>query len=253
MNWLAKLSFSWREALDILLVALIFYRIILLVRGTRAVSVIHGIVVVLVAYYLSGEFGLHTLHWLMGSFLSSFFLVVVILFQTDIRKALSEVGLRWFGGSKKAALDHDAARDLADALMELARRRIGALVVLERGVPLGDVAAKGVALSTKLSMEMLLTFFNTETPLHDGAVLVRGDEITAVACILPLAGHQALRASMGTRHRAAIGITEDTDALALVVSEERGVVSAAEDGQLSEPLDADQLSRLLSQKWVNRR
>ncbi|MBI4806585.1 MAG: TIGR00159 family protein [Desulfovibrio sp.] len=255
MDWLkdslAFLPISWREILDILLVSLLFHRLIVLVRGTRAVSVINGIIVVLVAYYLSGEFGLFTLHWLLTNFLSSFFLVLVILFQADIRKALSQVGLRWFGGGSTASKDV-SAHELADALEELARRRVGALVVLERGILLGDIMARGVELSTKLSTDFLLTVFHHETPLHDGALIARGDQVAAVACILPLASYQSLPASFGTRHRAAVGVTEETDALALVVSEERGEIRAAQGGKLSDPLPPEELRSLLLSQWVGR-
>lgn len=243
------LPLGWRELLDITLVAVLFYRVILLVQGTRAVSVINGILVVLLAYYLSGEFGLFTLHWLLTNFLSSFFLVVVILFQADIRKALSQVGLRWFG-SRTRKRDAGTAQALTKALQELAHARIGALVVLERGIALGDLAARGVELSTKLTTDMLVTVFNRESPLHDGALIARGDQVVAVACILPLASYQALPAAFGTRHRAAVGVTEETDALALVVSEERGEIRAATAGKLSDPMDEAELLELLRSKWM---
>ena len=253
-DWLKTLSahvpLPWREVLDILLVALLYHRMIVLVRGTRAVSVIHGIAVVLLAYYLSGEFGLHTLHWLLTNFLGSFFLVLVILFQADIRKALSQVGLQWFGGRLGGKADAQAAPRLVLALRELAETRTGALVVLERGVPLGDVAARGVEMSTLLTGDILRTVFNTQSPLHDGALLARGEQVTAVACILPLASYQSLPASFGTRHRAAVGVTEETDALALVVSEERGEIRMAQGGKLSEPLDDRTLSDLLRREWA---
>jgi uncharacterized protein (TIGR00159 family) len=256
-GWLRDLPafvpLGWRDLLDIFLVALVYHQVILLVRGTRAVSVIHGILVVLLAYYLSGEFGLYTLHWLLANFLSSFFLVLVILFQADLRKALSQVGLRWFGGRGGPAGKLGVASELAEALGELARRRIGALVVLERGVPLGDIIARGVKLSTKLTTEALLTVFHHESPLHDGALVARGGQVTAVACILPLTAHQTLPAMFGTRHRAAVGVSEESDALALVVSEERGEVRAAQEGVLSEPLDKEALTDLLVLKWAGQR
>ncbi|MFP5220793.1 MAG: diadenylate cyclase CdaA [Acidobacteriota bacterium] len=250
-NLPAYLPLSWRELLDITLVAVLFYRVILLVQGTRAVSVINGILVLLVAYYLSGEFGLFTLHWLLANFLGSFFLVMVILFQADIRKALSQVGLRWFG-SRVRSRDAGAAQTLADSLQMLANSRIGALIVLERGILLGDLTARGVELSTKMTADILLTIFNRDSPLHDGALIVRGDQVVAVACILPLATYQSLPASFGTRHRAAVGVTEETDALALVVSEERGEIRAASAGKLSEPLDDAALLTLLRTKWLGR-
>jgi uncharacterized protein (TIGR00159 family) len=252
-NILAVVPLGWRDILDIFLVTLVYHQVILLVRGTRAVSVIHGILVVLLAYYLSGQFGLYTLHWLLTNFLSSFFLVLVILFQADLRKALSQVGLRWFGGRGHAARRLGVASELADALGELARRRIGALVLLERGVPLGDIIARGVELSTKLTTEALLTVFHHESPLHDGALVARGGQVTAVACILPQVAHQALPPMFGTRHRAAVGVSEESDALALVVSEERGEIRAAFQGTLSEPLDREALTDLLVMKWAGRR
>lgn len=255
-DWVKALAGSfplgWREILDILLVAVLYQRVILLVRGTRAVSVIHGIVVVLGAYYLSGEFGLYTLHWLLTNFLGSFFLVLVILFQGDIRRALSHVGLRWFGSSASRPDDAAEADKLAAALEELAGQRIGALVVLERGIPLGDLMDRGVELSTPLGRDVLLAIFNPASPLHDGALVARGPRVAAVACILPLASYQSLPASFGTRHRAAVGVTEETDALALVVSEERGEVRAASGGKLSEPLTSSDLRQLLLKKWVGR-
>ncbi len=250
-NLPAVLPLGWRELLDITLVAVLFYRVILLVQGTRAVSVIHGILVVLLAYYLSGEFGLFTLHWLLANFLGSFFLVVVILFQADLRKALAQVGIRWFG-SRTRSREAGTAQALCESLRTLAHARIGALVVLERGILLGDLTARGVELSTKLTADMLLTIFNRESPLHDGALIARGDQVMAVACILPLASYQALPASFGTRHRAAVGVTEETDALALVVSEERGEIRAASAGKLTEPLDDSALLALLRAKWVGR-
>ena len=253
IDWFANLSFGWREALDMTLVGVLFYRMILLVRGTRAVSVIHGVIVVLVAHYLSGEFGLYTLHWLLTNFLNSFFLVMVILFQADIRKALAQVGLRWFGGRKHASRGREVASLLSRSLAELSERRVGALVVLERGIPLGDIMDRGISLTADIRPEVLQAVFHHESPLHDGAVLVRGGKVAAVACILPLASHNALSTTFGTRHRAAVGVTEETDALALVVSEERGEIRVAQAGTLSDVLDAAALEELLQTQWVVRR
>ncbi|MFP5239444.1 MAG: diadenylate cyclase CdaA [Acidobacteriota bacterium] len=251
--WLENIHVGWREALDVSLVGLLFYRMILLVRGTRAVSVIHGVIVVLVANYLSGEFGLYTLHWLLTNFLNSFFLVMVILFQADIRKALAQVGLRWFGGRKQTTRGREAAAQLAASLLGLAERKVGALVVLERGVPLGDIMDRGIALATDIRPEVLQAVFHHESPLHDGAVIVRGAKVAAVGCILPLASHSALSTAFGTRHRAAVGVTEETDALALVVSEERGEIRAAQTGTLSDVLEPAALEELLLTQWAERR
>jgi len=255
MNWLrdftASVPLGWRELLDIFLVAVVYYRVLVLVRGTRAVSVIHGIVVVLLAYYVSDVAGLNTLHWLLANFLGSFFLILVILFQADLRRALSQVGVSWFGGRKSGAKGRDMAMELAAALQELARRRIGALVVLERGMPLGDLMDRGVRLRTKLTLEMLLTIFHHESPLHDGALVAQGSQIASAACVLPLTAQRTLPTMFGTRHRAAVGVSEESDALVLVVSEERGDVRAALGGRLSEPMDEGELTDLLVAKWAH--
>jgi len=254
MDWLhnfaASVPIGWRGLLDISLVTIVYYRVLILVRGTRAVSVIHGIVVVLLAYYVSDVAGLTTLHWLLANFLGSFFLILVILFQADLRRALSQVGVSWFGGRKSGARGRDMATSLAAGLQELARRRIGALVVLERGMPLGDIIDRGVKLRTALTLEMLLTIFHHESPLHDGALVVQGFQIAAASCVLPLTANRTLPTMFGTRHRAAVGVSEESDALVLVVSEERGDVRAAQDGKLSEPMDGSALTDLLLTKWA---
>lgn len=234
---------GWRDLLDIGLVAFILYRLILLVRGTRAVSIIYGLVLLLIIYYLSGELGLYTLHWLLANFLGSIFLVVIILFQQDIRKALSEMGAGrlW----KRTQIRKEILDELIIVLMEMARKHIGALVVLEKNVPLGDIIDKGVTLDAKFSRDLLLSIFTPETPLHDGAVIIRGKKIIAAACILPLAVGLKHRSNWGTRHRAAMGITEESDAVAVVVSEERGTVSVAIGGKLTASLDEVHLKRVL--------
>jgi uncharacterized protein (TIGR00159 family) len=236
-------ALQWRYLLDIGLVAYVFYRLILLVRGTRAVSVIFGLLLVLLVYYLSGEFGLYTLHWLLANFLGSIFLVVIILFQQDIRKALAGMGTAGLWPKRhnsKPILD-----ELVLAMMEMARRRVGALVVIERQQGLGEVVAKGVRLDAVFSRDLLLTLFRPETPLHDGAVIIRGQTILAAACILPLIAGVEHKSGWGTRHRAAMGITEESDAVAIIVSEERGSVSVAIGGRLTTTLDEVRLKRVL--------
>ena len=235
---------NWRDIIDIGLVAFILYRLILLVRGTRAVSIIYGLILLLVIYYFSGELGLYTLHWLLANFLGSIFLVVIILFQQDIRKALSEMGAGrlW----KRSQVRKKILDELIIALMEMASKRIGALVVLEKNVPLGDVIERGVELDAKFSRDLLISIFRPETPLHDGAAIIRGEKIAAAGCILPLAVGLKHRSYWGTRHRAAMGITEESDSVAIVVSEERGTVSVAIGGKLTTSLDEVHLKRVLS-------
>lgn len=244
LSGLSLPQISWLDLLDLTIVSYVFYRLILLIRGTRAVSVVYGLLVLLIIYFVAGQFGLYTLHWLLAHFLGSIFLVVIILFQRDIRKALAEMGagrLWRFGKPQDENLD-----ELVLALMDMARRRIGALVVLEMKVPLRDMVEGGVLLDALLTRDLLMTIFRPETPLHDGAVLLRGGRIAAAGCILPLAVGLKHRANLGTRHRAAIGITEETDAVAVVVSEERGTVSVAIKGRLTSSLDEVRLKRVLS-------
>ncbi len=240
---IADIRVGWRDVLDIGLVAFILFRLILLIRGTRAASVIFGLLLVVLIYFLSEELGLYTLNWLLANFLSSFFLVVIVLFQQDIRKALSQMGAGriW----RRGRGEEEALNQLILAMDALAKRHVGALVVIEKGVPLGDVIERGVRLDATLSKDLLMTIFHPNTPLHDGAVVIRGSEIVAAACILPLSAGARHPEGLGTRHRAALGITEETDAVAVVVSEERGAVSLAIGGKLTASLDEVRLRRVL--------
>ena len=239
-----SLQVSWRDLIDILLVAFVYYRIIVMVKGTRAVSVILGLILLLAVYYMAGEMGFYTLHWLLTNFLGSIFLVVIILFRRDIRKALSEMGAGKFW--KKPKLGEATLNELVLALVQMAKDKTGALVVLEKRVPLGDVTDRGVELDAKVSKDLLCTIFHPDTPLHDGAVIIQGSRVKAAGCILPLAVGVRRKASLGTRHRAALGITEETDAVAVVVSEERGTISVAIGGKLTSSLDEARLQRVLT-------
>lgn len=226
----SALQITWREILDIGLVALIYYRLILLFKGTRAVPVIYGLILVLGLYWLSGEVGLYTLNWFLANFLGSIFLVIIILFQADIRKALSNIGELRFWFTKQVG--EETLNEVLQALIAMAKTRTGALVVFEKRVPLGEFIEKGVSVNAQVSAELLQTIFHHNTPLHDGAVILKGDRIAAASCILPLTHDSKLSTAFGTRHRAAIGLTEESDAVVLVVSEERGEISLVRDGRI---------------------
>lgn len=244
---LGFIQFGWRDIVDIVVVAFIIYRVILLVKGTRAVSVFYGLLLILIIYYLSGEFGLNTLHWLLANFLGSLFLVIIILFQRDIRKALAEMGAgRLLFRSKPRLVILD---ELILTLVSMAQKRIGGLVVIEKNTPLGDVIESGVEINATFTKNLLETIFYPNTPLHDGAAIIRGDKIVAAGCILPLAVGIKSKWDYGTRHRAAMGITEETDAIAIVVSEEKGRISVAIGGRLITSLDEVRLRRVLSSAW----
>ncbi|KUG29884.1 hypothetical protein ASZ90_000218 [hydrocarbon metagenome] len=253
IQWWNNLHFTWRELLDIAIVTFIFYRAILLVKGTRAVSIMHGFLLIIIIYYVSGEFGLNTLHWLLTNFLGSIFLVVIILFQADIRRALSTMGtgLFWKRVRRSETAEH-LVHEVVLAVFRMARARTGALIVFERDILLGDVVQRGVDISASITKELLLTIFYPGTPLHDGAVVVSRDRVSAAGCILPLAAVAGLDSDFGTRHRAALGITEESDALAVVVSEERGVVSWAENGEITSCVDEAALKDKLWDVWGRR-
>ncbi|HWR04600.1 MAG TPA: diadenylate cyclase CdaA [Humidesulfovibrio sp.] len=243
MEYLIGFNVAWREALDILLVAAIYAYIIHLVRGTRAVAVIYGLVLVLLVYYLSNELGLYSLNWLLTNFLGSIVLIIIILFQGDLRRALAQMGAGRFW--KKPQLSDAIVEELSQAVMSLAKSKVGALIVIERYEPLGEVIERGVPMDAVITASLLSTIFQVGTPLHDGAVVIRRGRIAAAGCILPLSSKLKAQSLFGTRHRAALGISEESDSLSIVVSEERGTVSIAMSGRLTTSLNDLRLRRVI--------
>lgn len=245
--FLRSLSIDWRGILDIALITVLFYNIILMVKQTRAVTAIYGIVVIIAFYLASRAVGLGTLSWLLEAFLNSLFLLVVIIFQRDIRQALSTIGARrlWLARLFRKKEADPTIPIIVAAAEYMAHRKIGALIVIERNVPLGDTAERGVRLDAALSKELLINLFWPNSPLHDGAAVIRRGKLFAAGCILPLSTAVTKR-DYGTRHRAALGITEESDAVAVVVSEERGTVSVAVDGRITGALESSKLPRVLT-------
>jgi uncharacterized protein (TIGR00159 family) len=241
------ISIGWRDILDIALVTLVFYNAIVVVKQTRAVTAIYGLIIIIAVYIASRVIGLNTLNWLLEYILSSLFLLVVIVFQRDIRQALSTIGARrmWLTSFFRKKQEHPTVPIICAAADYMAQRKIGALMVIERNVPLGDTTERGVRLDAAVSKELLINLFWPNSPLHDGAAIIRENRIIAAGCILPLSTAVAKR-DYGTRHRAALGITEESDAVVVVVSEERGVVAMAVDGKLTSALDAHKLPRVLA-------
>ena len=242
MGWLENLTISWLDVLDVALVTLLLYQIMLMVRGTRMASALAGLLALALVYAVAGEFGLYTLNWLLDGFFSSLFLVIIILFHEDIRQGLSQMGIHSFLRRKTRTSD-STVDDLVWVCDYFAKRRIGALIVIEGKVELNDMMQGGVMLDAFISRELLLTIFFPNTALHDGAVILRKGKVAAAGCILPLANLD--RQSFGTRHRAAIGITEVSDAIVLVVSEERGEISLAMRGRLYKPSPGESLKEML--------
>jgi diadenylate cyclase len=244
-DWVGLLG--WKDLLDIALVAILAYNLLLLIRGTRAVQVLLGILLVGGVYYVARETGLAALESLLGAIFLALPIVIVVLFQQEIRRALSSFGrnpLLGLGAHEEVA---SAINDIVLAASSLSSSRVGALIVVQRLQGLRNYIESGIVLDARVSYDLMVTIFNPETPLHDGAVIIQGDRIAAAACFLPLTQKANLSKEFGTRHRAALGISEETDALAVVVSEETGQVSVALGGELTRDLDAKNLRNTLYQ------
>lgn len=235
-------SLRWMDAIDIAVVAFIVYRIALMIRGTRAVQMVLGLALLGGAYLASQIFGLFTLNWLLNNFLGSLIIILVVIFQADIRRALTRFGTGPFMGFR--ANGSMAAEEVAQAAGWLSAHRIGGLIVLEREVGLSDYIEAGRPVDARLTAPLLETIFMPGSPLHDGAVIVKGEQVVAAKCVLPLSASADL-GSLGTRHRAAIGLTEETDAAVVVVSEEDGTISLANGGVLTRHLEPATLRQRL--------
>ncbi len=231
--------------LEILMLAVLFYYIILFFRGTRGAQVLLGLTLVLVALLLLTQlFHLDALNWLLKHFSVYLAIAFIIIFQPEIRRALAELGKQHvFAGTsrERTVVDH-----VVQAVLILAERKIGALIAVEREIGTRVTQETGVPLDSLVRPELLASIFFPHTPLHDGGVIIRGDRIVAAGCLFPLSARAELSKTLGTRHRAAIGLTEETDAIAVVVSEETGTVSVAYKGKLTRGLDEERLRRLLS-------
>jgi len=232
---------------DILLLAVIIYQLLLLIRCTRSVNMLLALVALVLMYVLSGPglIGLEALHTMMGNLLIYIPLAVIVLFQGQIRQALANLGRNPFNMFIHRRVEENLIEEITLAAASLGSKRLGALIVIEREMGLRTFQETGIALDALVSYDLLMNIFTRRSPLHDGAVIVANSRIKAASCYLPLTTNPSLSRTFGTRHRAAIGITQESDALAVVVSEERGLVSLAEDGKIRENLSARQLEEAL--------
>ena len=240
-------NFRWLlDLLDIALVSFIIYRMFLLIKGTRAVQMLLGLAVILLVYVSAQVGELYTLHWILDNFLSSIILVIVVIFQNDIRRALIHVGRNPFFADLSYREESEILEELTKACSTLATRRIGALIVIERETGINDFLEVGVETDAKVSSELIQTVFNPASPMHDGALVLQEGRLKRAGCFLPLTQETAVSRKLGTRHRAAIGLTELVDAVAIVVSEETGKVSVVVGGRLTKDLDSPTLKRVLT-------
>ena len=225
------------DVLDIFIVAYLIYKLLMLTKETRASAVLKGLVMLIAASWISDLLGLTALSWVLQNVVANGAVVLVILFQPELRKALEQIGR---GAIRERATGSESAQivsEVTHCMLNLSRRRVGALIVIEQRIGLKDVVETGTTLNSEISSALLENIFEPNTPLHDGAVVIRGNRIMAAACILTLSEGKGISRELGTRHRAAIGITETTDAISLIVSEETGTISVAREGHLTRHLD----------------
>lgn len=252
-------QFTWLDALDIIIIFLLLYKLIVWTKETRAYEVLKGIGLLFLCSVASQLLQLNTLSWLLDAFLKSgsIIIVLVVLFQPEFRRVLERLGR---GGKSIGSALFDAAtlssvemiQDVQRAILSMARRRVGALIVVEQKTGLGDIINTGTPVDGLLSGALLENIFEPNTPLHDGAVIVRGSRIAAAGCFLPLSDDMDLARELGTRHRAALGVSTVSDSVTIVVSEETGAISLARDGKLVRYIDAKALHDILEQLFLQK-
>ena len=234
----------WRDSIDIFLVTIGIYWLLLLIRGTRAIQILVGLIVLIGLSLASEVFQLPTVRLILQNFLGSAVLIIIVLFQNDIRRALARVG-RGFFPTVSAQQESQMLEEIVRAAQSLVQKRVGALIVLERESALTDQIEAGRVIDSAVSADLLVALFLPVSPLHDGAVVVRDGRVASAGCILPLAQRDNLPEGIGTRHRAAVGITEETDAVVVVVSEETAGISVVMAGEMVRKLDAPRLRVML--------
>ena len=253
-SFLRRPPIGWWDLVDILVVSVLVYEVLKLIRGTRAVQMAFGAGLLVALFYGSRWGRFETVNWLIRNFLGYIVFAAIVLFQSDLRRALAHLGrapfFRYFAKPESA---EESIEELVVAASMLSTQRIGAIVAIERQIGLRNYIEGGIPLDAMLTYDLLLSIFQPSSPLHDGAVIVQDDRIAAAACFLPLTVNPKLSKQLGSRHRAAIGLTEENDSVAIVVSEENGSVSIASDGQIERGIDIDDLRTRLRSLVLQRR
>lgn len=241
-------TMTFLDIFDIFVVAVILYKVYEMLQDTRAIALVKGLLVLLVITMICNFLQLHVIYWLLQKTVTLLFVALPIVFQPELRRALEHLGQGHFFGPR-VVLDDDEARflvnELVKAVKTLSSTKTGALLVIERETGLNDISATGIHIDGLITADFLLNVFIVNTPLHDGAAVIRGNRLVAAGCLLPLTEKRSLSTELGTRHRAAIGLSEQCDALVVVVSEETGTISVAENGYISRHLDSDTLREKL--------
>lgn len=247
LSWIAD-TLRWTDALDIAILGFLVYRTFVIMRGTRAVQSLAGLAILLVLYVVSDRLQLNALHWLLDKFFVYLFIAVIVLFQQDIRRALARAGGRFFP-SLRSQGSVPVTEEIIKASFALASRRMGALIAIERGASLEDYMETATRLDAIVHQELLLAIFHPTSPLHDGAVVIQKGRVAAAQVFVPLKLTKEVSRFYGTRHRAALGLTEETDCVVIIVSEERGTVSLVESGQMTAVSDMNELRQLLLERF----
>jgi uncharacterized protein (TIGR00159 family) len=237
----ADTPLRWWDVIDILIVAFLVYELLQFMRGTHAVQIALGGLVLVVLYWASVLFNLQTVNWLLRTFLPFLVFGIIVVFQAEIRKGLAHLGRAPFLGSAGRRRQEEIVDEVVLAATSLSAERTGAIIVLEREMGLRSYIETGISLDAIVTYDLLVSIFHPATPLHDGAVVIQGNRVAAAACFLPLTVNPELSRTLGSRHRAAIGLSEDTDAVAIVVSEESGTISVVQGGRIRRGLDGKAL------------
>ena len=246
-------SIGLNDVLDILIVAFLVYKVLGFIRETRAEQLAKGIVVLVGATLLSNFFDLYTLHWLLSGVMTVGMVALVVIFQPELRRALEHLGRSRFVNIMNDIDKEDAKRmvtEMVNAVETMSASRTGALMVIEKEITLNDIVETGTVIDARISAEMIGNVFYEGAPLHDGAMIIRGSRLYAAGCVLPLTQNKELSKELGTRHRAGIGITENSDALVIIVSEETGVISMAQNGVLTRFMDGKSIEKILLDMYL---
>ncbi len=235
-----------KSILDIALTAFIIYGILFFLKGTKAGEIAFGFMCLLLIYLLSDFFGLASLNWLLGGFVANFLLIIVIVFHPDIRRLLGTLGERARLKSSAPPQSSKIIGEVIKAVMAMSEKKIGGIIVFEGNIKLDDLVDIGIKMDAEVSKELLLSIFSPQSPIHDGAVIIRNERIAIASCFLPMTKNPHLEKTFGSRHRAGIGITEETDAIAIIASEETGKISLAKGGMLMIELDETKLRKEIS-------
>ena len=238
-----------RNLLDISVIAFIIYHLLLLVKGTRGWQMTLGVSSLFLFYYLIDYLELRTVEWLFANFFTYFIFALIVIFQAEIRRGLAHLGGEGFLNRFTSSKSREQFGEIVLAATGLSNHGIGALIVVERNIGLKNYIERGIKLDAYLTYDLLVTIFNPKSPLHDGAVIIQGTHVAAAACFLPLTLDPDLSKKLGSRHRAAIGIAEETDAVAVVISEETGEISAVIEGKITRDLDGPQLLKVLQKAF----